>query len=65
MKKILGAIFILLLISCNSTSRKEKELLQKENELLQRELELTKQEQNSDSKEVEIPKTKEVEKERL
>jgi hypothetical protein len=62
MNRILGAIFILLLISCNSTSKKEKELLEKENELLQRELELTKQEQNSDSKEIKISKPKEVEK---
>ena len=62
MKRILGAVFILLLISCNSTSKKEKELLEKENELLQRELELTKQEQNSDSKEIKISKPKEVEK---
>lgn len=46
----------MILISCNSTSKKEKELLEKENELLQRELELTKKEQNSDSKEIENKK---------
>ena len=62
MKKILGVIFILILISCNSTSKKEKELLEKENELLQRELELTKKEQNSKSKAIELTKPKEIEK---
>ena len=62
MHRILGAIFILLLISCNATSKKEKELLEKENELLHRELELTKQEQNSDSKEIKLSKPKEIEK---
>jgi len=62
MKRILGVIFILLLISCNSTSKKGKELLEKENELLQRELEKTKQEQNFDSKEIKISEPKEVEK---
>ncbi|WP_282074098.1 hypothetical protein [Polaribacter atrinae] len=61
MKKILGAIFILMtIISCNSTSEKEKELLEKENELLQRELELTNKEQNSESKEIELTKPKEI-----
>ena len=49
MKKILGAIFILIFISCNSTTKKE-------NELLQRELELTKKEQNSEFKEIEEKK---------
>ncbi|WP_298956158.1 hypothetical protein [uncultured Nonlabens sp.] len=62
MKKILGAILITFLVSCNSNSKTEKQLLQKENELLQRELELTKKEQNSDSKEVEINNPKEIEK---
>lgn len=62
MKKILGAIFILILISCNSISKKEKELLEKENELLQRELELTKKEQNSKSKAIELTKPEEIEK---
>lgn len=62
MRNILGTIFISLLISCNSTSKKEKELLKKENELLQRELELTKKEQGSDSKEIEVTKQKEVDK---
>ena len=58
MKKILGAILITFLVSCNSNSKTEKQLLEKENELLQRELELTKKEQNSDSKEVEISNPK-------
>jgi hypothetical protein len=57
-KKILGAIFILILLSCNSTSKKEKELLEKENDLLQRELEITQKEQNSETKEVEQIKAK-------
>jgi len=51
MKRILGAIFVLLLMSCNPISKKE-------NELLQRELELSKKEQNSDVKESEITQTK-------
>ncbi len=46
MKKLFVFIGILLVMSCNSTAKKEKEILQKENELLQRELELTKKEQN-------------------
>ncbi|QWX84600.1 hypothetical protein H0I23_02840 [Cellulophaga sp. HaHaR_3_176] len=52
MKKILGAILISLLISCNSTQKKENKLLkkeaelyEKENEFIDRELELTKKEQ--------------------
>ncbi|WP_339848726.1 hypothetical protein [uncultured Dokdonia sp.] len=65
MKRILGGTFILLLISCNTISKKDKELLKKENNLLQRELELTKQEQNSDSKEITLSKQKEVEKTNL
>ncbi len=60
MKKILGVILIIILVSCNSNSKTEKQLLEKENELLQRELKLTKKEQNSDSKEVEISKPKVV-----
>ena len=52
----------MILISCNSISKKEKELLEKENELLQRELELTKKEQNSKSKAIELTKPKEIEK---
>lgn len=56
MNKILGTIFIFILMSCNSTAKKEKELLEKENKLLQRELELTKKEQNLESKEIEKKK---------
>lgn len=52
MKNILGIILISILVSCNSTAKKENELLKKENELLQTELELLKQEQNINSKEV-------------
>jgi len=62
MKNILGIILIVFLVSCNSNSEKEKELLQKENELLQRELELSKKEQNSDVKEIGTTKSKETEK---
>lgn len=61
MKKLIGFIFILILISCNSTTKKEKELLEKENELLQRELELTKKEHNSETKEIKLTKVKEIE----
>lgn len=45
MKKIL-AILVLsaLLLSCNSSNQKEKELLKKENDLLKRELEIKKKE---------------------
>jgi hypothetical protein len=60
MKKILGAIIISFLVSCNSNSKTEKQLLEKENELLQRELELTKKEQNSELKQVAITKPKEL-----
>lgn len=60
MKQILGAILIAFLVSCNSNSKTEKQLLEKENELLQRELKLTKKEQNSESKEIEITKSKEI-----
>jgi len=58
MKRFFGAIFILTLISCNSTDKKEIELLEKENELLQRELELTKKEQNSQPEEIELKEVK-------
>ena len=44
MKKIAITIFSLLLLSCNSSSKKEKELLEKENDLLKRELEIQKRE---------------------
>ncbi|MCF6297319.1 MAG: hypothetical protein L3J08_04945 [Flavobacteriaceae bacterium] len=54
MKRILGAILITILVSCNSNTKAEKQLLKKENELLQRELELTKKEQKSDSKKTAI-----------
>lgn len=60
MKKILGVILITFLVSCNSNSKTEKQLLEKENELLQRELELTKKEHNSKSKEIETTKLKEI-----
>jgi hypothetical protein len=44
MKKTAIAIFSLLLLSCNSSVQKEKELLKKENDLLKRELEIQKRE---------------------
>jgi len=54
MKKILTILILsTLLISCNTSNQKEKELIKKENELLKRELEIQK-------KENQISKTKNV-----
>ena len=62
MKKTLVSIFILFLISCNSSAKKEIEALKKENDRLQTELESKKDEQNSDSKETEMTTSNEVDK---
>lgn len=62
MKRILAAILITFLVSCNSNLKAEKQALVKENSLLKKELELLKNEQNSDTKNFETTKSKETKK---
>lgn len=59
MKKIL-AILILssLIVNCNSSNQKEKELMKKENELLKRELEIQKKENQLSKTKKALPKKK-------
>jgi len=55
MKKVLAIlIFSSLILSCNSSNQKEKELMKKENELLKRELEVQKKENTLIEKSVKI-----------